>query len=98
MSLHEPEGRADQRAIVVVWAVLVLASCASWVLGVRETGTPGGIHPVKAVLLVIAMTKVRFVGAHFMELRGAPRPLRLLFELWVVGSAVVLCGLYLLTS
>jgi hypothetical protein len=54
------------------------------------------VHPVNALLLVIAMTKVRFVGAYFMELRAAPLPLRLVFEIWAVGAAATLCALYLL--
>jgi hypothetical protein len=85
-----------QRAIAIVWVLLVLATCASWMLGVHESGTPGDVHPVSALLLVIAMTKVRFVGAYFMELRAAPLPLRLVFEIWAGGAAVALCAMYVL--
>jgi hypothetical protein len=96
MSLLRTDRDAALRAITIVWVLLVLATCASWLLGVHETGTPGGVHPVNALLLVIAMTKVRFVGAYFMELRAAPLPLRLVFEIWAVGAAATLCALYLL--
>lgn len=96
MSVLDRGTDAAQRAIVIVWVLLVIATCASWVLGVNETGTPGDVHPANALLLVIAMAKVRFVGAYFMELREAPLPLRLVFEIWTWGTAVALCAMYLL--
>lgn len=96
MTALEREAAAGQRAIVVVWALLVLATCASWVLGVNETGTPGDVHPASALLLVIALAKVRFVGAYFMELREAPLPLRVVFEGWTWGTAVILSAMYLM--
>lgn len=96
MSVIKHEADTAQRAIVVVWALLVVATCASWVLGVNETGIPGDVHPANALLLVIAMAKVRFVGAYFMELREAPMPLRLVFEIWTWGTAVALSAMYLL--
>ena len=96
MSVIKHEAEAAQRTIFVVWVLLVIATCATWVLGINETGTPGDVHPANALLLVIAMAKVRFVGAYFMELREAPIPLRVLFEIWAWGTAVVLCAMYLL--
>ena len=96
MSVLDRGTDAAQRAIVIVWVLLVVATCASWVLGINETGTPGDVHPANALLLVIAMAKVRFVGAYFMELREAPRPLRLVFEIWTWGTAVALSAMYLL--
>lgn len=90
------EADAAQRAILLVWVLLVIATCGSWALGVHESGAPGDVHPANALLLVIALAKVRFVGAYFMELREAPAPLRALFEVWAVVTAVVLSSLYLL--
>jgi hypothetical protein len=67
-----------------VWAVLVGATLASWLLG-------GG----NAVVVAVAFLKVRLVGLYFMELRTAPVPLRVLFEGWVVVTCGVLIALYL---
>ena len=68
-----------------VWAVLVGATLASWLLG--------GGHG--AVVMAVAFLKVRLVGLSFMELRTAPVPLRALFEGWVVVTGGVLIALYL---
>ena len=68
-----------------IWAILVIAtllSCASW-LG----GDEGGQRLAGAAVMAIAFFKARLIGLHFMELRGAIWPLRLLFELW----AIVIC-------
>lgn len=59
-------------------------------------GTPGGVHPANALLLVIAMAKVCFVGAYFMDLREAPLALCVVFEVWTWGAAVALSALYLI--
>ncbi|GAA0628790.1 hypothetical protein GCM10009547_35560 [Sporichthya brevicatena] len=86
----------SQRAILVVWVMLILATCASWVIGINEEGTPGDVHPMNTLLLVIALAKVRFVGIYFMELATAPRVLRGIFEAWAVLAAALLCLLYVL--
>ena len=55
---------------VIVWAALVVFTVASFALG--------GEHLIEnktlaaAVVLGIGAIKVRLVGLHFMELRGAP--------------------------
>jgi hypothetical protein len=74
----------------VVWFFLIAATLVSWRLGSAH-----GIsnHELATVtILVIAFIKVRFVGMDFMELRGAPRALRLAFEMYclIVGSALVI--------
>jgi len=71
-------------ALTKVWALLVAATLLTWSVG------GGGM-----AVLVIAFVKVRLVGLHFMELRAAPLPLRMLFEGWVVVTCCVLIGLYL---
>ncbi|GAY22200.1 hypothetical protein SFOMI_2755 [Sphingobium fuliginis] len=44
----------------------------------------GGDHRLgAAIVIVVAFIKVRIVGLEYMELRNAPLPLRLFFELWV---------------
>ena len=69
--------------LTAVWALLVAATLLSFSAG-------GG-----AVVLGVAFVKVRLVGLHFMDRRAAPVPLRLVFEGWVVVTASVLIGLYL---
>lgn len=79
--------------ISVVWVVLILLTVVSlWV------GTDHGVDDVQVAgvaVLVVAFTKVRFVGLYFMELRHAPVPLRLIFEAWCVAVCGVVLGMYL---
>lgn len=69
------------------WGLLILATALSWQLG---HGPGFGSHPERATVAVvlIAYLKVRLVFLDFMELRAAPRPLRLIFEAW----AALVCG------
>jgi Prokaryotic Cytochrome C oxidase subunit IV len=75
----------------VVWVVLIAATIASWALGsAHRIGSEIG-----AVVLGIALIKVRFVGLDFMELRNAPLALRAAFESYCVVLWCVLAGMYL---
>lgn len=83
-------------SVAIVWAVLIVATVASWILGAEE-----GVAPNSAVtlaVLAIAFLKVRLVGLHFMELREAPIALRAIFELWVVLSLSGLVITYLVVA
>jgi hypothetical protein len=79
--------------ITLIWTGLVLATLLSWWLG-TDHGTSN--HQVATVgVMLVAFAKVRFVGMHFMDLRDAPIPLRLIFDAYVliVGTAII--GTYL---
>jgi hypothetical protein len=81
------------RRITAVWILLVLATLFSW-----ESAHVGHDHRLSSsIVLVIAFIKVRFVGLEFMELRRAPLPLRLIFELWLLAACAVLLILYWLS-
>jgi phosphate/sulfate permease len=72
------------------WLVLIAATLLSFALG-ADHGT-GSLMVV--VVLGIAAIKVRLVGLDFMELRHAPVPLRVAFEVYCVGLWAMLSGLY----
>ena len=81
------------RRITAVWLLLVLATLISW-----ESAHLGDDHRLStSIVLVIAFIKARFVGLEFMELRAAPLPLRLIFELWVLLACAALLILYWLS-
>ena len=81
------------RRITAVWLLLVLATLLSW-----ESAHLGDDHRLStSIVLVIAFIKARFVGLEFMELRDAPLPLRLIFELWVLLACAALLILYWLS-
>ena len=79
--------------VAAVWVFLVLATLASYILGEDRL-----IHTqdvVAVAVIAIAFIKVRLVGIHFMELRGAPVLLRAAFEAYAAVAATVLIVLYL---
>jgi len=80
--------------ISVVWAVLVGATLGSWWLGTDHGLSSHDV--VGSLLLLLAFVKVRFIGLYFMELRHAPTPLRLLFEVWCAAACGVVVGMFLL--
>lgn len=74
----------------LIWLALVAATWLSWELGHGLIFGDAYRHASVAVVL-IAFIKARFVFLDFMELRRAPRGLRLAFEAWtaVVGGSVL---------
>jgi heme/copper-type cytochrome/quinol oxidase subunit 4 len=77
--------------VTLVWLALIIATLASWILGVGHE-LPDEYAAV--AIIVIAFSKVHFVGRYFMELREAPMPLIAVFEAWVCVVPCVLIGLY----
>jgi hypothetical protein len=81
------------RRISIVWVALMVATAATFFLGVDAPFGTGGARLAAAAAIVIGFAKVAFVGLDFMELRGADRRLRHLFGLWIVlvgGGSLVL--------
>ncbi|WP_250282539.1 MULTISPECIES: cytochrome C oxidase subunit IV family protein [unclassified Frankia] len=76
---------------VVAWLALMGATVVSWYLG-EGHGAPAA---ATAGVIVVAFFKVYLVGRYFMELREAPRVLRLLFTGWAVVVCAVLVAMYL---
>ena len=67
--------------LALIWLLLVAATLLSWALG--RSGFVGEAEA--AAVLAIALIKVRFVVMEFMELRMAPWPFRLVFDIWAVA-------------
>lgn len=72
----------------LIWLLLLLLTVSSWLLAEHVHFRAAGLS---TALLLLALFKVRLIGLHFMELRYAPWPLRLIFEAWmlVVCAAVI---------
>jgi hypothetical protein len=74
--------------------LLIVLTVISWWSGAGH-GLGSDAHSLAtALVLVIAFAKVHLVGMHFMELRRAALPLRLVFDTWVVIVPMALIGLY----
>jgi hypothetical protein len=79
--------------VSVVWLALIGATIGSYLVGTDSLVSPAKL--AGALVIVVAFTKVRFVGLYFMELRDAPIPLRLISEGYVVGVCAVMITMYL---
>ena len=82
-----------QSKIIVIWVGLMVATGLSWQFG-HGFGFGDQFHYGTAVILIITFVKIRFVFLDFMELRTAPRPLRMAFEVWAISLCGTLIGLY----
>ncbi|WP_336971212.1 cytochrome C oxidase subunit IV family protein [Sphingobium aromaticiconvertens] len=75
--------------ITLVWAMLVAATLLSF-----ESMSLGSASVARALILLIAFTKVLLLGREFMELRHAPPFLLCLFQGWVLVTCVTLLVLF----
>jgi len=80
--------------ITLIWFGLVAATVLSWEFG-HGFGLDDYPRLSTVAILMIAFVKVRYVVLDFMEIRAAPRPLRLLLEAWTIVVCVALVALYL---
>ena len=79
------------RRVTLVWVLLLALTFGSFLIGVEQGA---GFASVGAAIIVgIAMFKVRLIGLHFMDVRAAPLALRALFEGYVLAVFVVLVAL-----
>jgi len=86
-----------RQRITLVWLGLVVATLISWQLGVEDVFDDSVALTLTTVaVLGVAFVKIRFVGLDFMEIRHAPRVLRLVFNVWMVAVFLELVVLYLL--
>lgn len=82
---------ARERALVVVWLGLLLATALS--VAVHEGLGTG--PTVVVLVVVVAFAKVWLVGRWFMELRSAPPVLRRCFDAYAVVVPLVLLAVLL---
>ena len=79
------------RRVTLVWALLLALTFGSFLVGVEQGA---GFASVGAAIIIgIALFKVRLIGLHFMDVRAAPRALRALFEGYVLAVFLVLVAL-----
>ena len=76
-----------------IWLLLILATGLSWWLG-HETTDPGKLRHVATALIVVAAIKIRLVVRYFMEVRDAPRPLKLALDAWLLAMSGTILGIY----
>jgi Prokaryotic Cytochrome C oxidase subunit IV len=80
------------KPISIVWAALMLATCATtWLLSTNSV-TP---EVATVAIMLIAALKVRFVMSHFMEVRRAPLALRFVCDGWLLAVTALILTVYL---
>ena len=80
------------KPVSIVWATLMLATCAStWLLS-KNSITP---EVATVTIVLIAAVKVRLVMSHFMEVRRAPLALRLVCDGWLLAVTALIVTIYL---
>ena len=81
-----------RKPISIVWAALMLATCAStWLLS-KNSVTP---EVATLAIMLIAAVKVRLVIRYFMEVRLAPLALRLICDTWLLAVTALIMTVYL---
>jgi heme/copper-type cytochrome/quinol oxidase subunit 4 len=80
------------KPVSIVWATLMLATCAStWLLS-NNAVTP---KLATIAIMLIAAVKVRLVIRYFMEVRLAPLALRLISDGWLLAVTALIVTVYL---
>jgi heme/copper-type cytochrome/quinol oxidase subunit 4 len=80
------------KPVSIVWAALMLATCAStWLLS-KNSVSP---EVATVAIMLVAAVKVRLVMSHFMEVRRAPLALRLVCDGWLLAVTALIVTVYL---
>jgi heme/copper-type cytochrome/quinol oxidase subunit 4 len=81
-----------RKPVTIVWAALMLATCAStWLLSKNSVTT----EVATVAIMLIAAVKVRLVIRYFMEVRLAPLALRLICDSWLLAVTALIVTVYL---
>ena len=81
-----------RKPVTIVWAALMLATCAlTWLLS-KNSVTP---EVATVAIMLIAAVKMRLVMRHFMEVRRAPLTLRLVCDGWLLAVTALILTVYL---
>jgi heme/copper-type cytochrome/quinol oxidase subunit 4 len=81
-----------RKPVSIVWAALMLATCATtWLLS-KNSVTP---EVATVAIMPIAAVKVRLVMWHFMEVHRAPLALRFVCDGWLLAVTALIVTVYL---
>ena len=82
-----------------VWLVLLAASATSLWLG-ADAPPRGNLGHTAAIVgvLAIAFAKIWLIVRYFMEVRFAPRRLRIVMDVWVVCVFAAITALYMMSG
>ena len=84
------------RGITIAWIVLCALMIASWWLSPAHSGAAAVPSlPITVAVVVLGLIKSRLIIRYFMEVRTAPRWLRLATDVWLFVLWGSVLGIYL---
>jgi hypothetical protein len=87
----------NERTITWTWLVLVAITLGSWWLApAHSRGVASASVIVTRVVLALAVIKARLIIRNFMEVRTAPRWLKLATDAWLGGLVASVLVIYLI--
>ncbi|MQY22519.1 cytochrome C oxidase subunit IV family protein [Nocardia macrotermitis] len=88
--------RPELRTILLVWIALVAITVLAWGLTPENPGDGSALDGILvSVIVVLGMIKSRLIIRHFMEVRSAPRWLRIGTDAWAIILWLALLGINL---
>ncbi|MBH0777875.1 cytochrome C oxidase subunit IV family protein [Nocardia bovistercoris] len=89
----------DKRLVVYTWIALTATTLLAWRLspGHGDAATALGKELI-AGIVVLGAVKCRLIIGNFMEIRHAPRALRIALDIWLVVLWAALFGIYLYST
>ena len=88
--------REDTRAVTIVWIVLCTITVGTWWLSpAHSTVTAVASTSITAAVIVLGFIKGRLIIRYFMEVRTAPRWLRLATDGWLLVLWTAVLVIYL---
>lgn len=89
-------GTTDTRAITIAWLALSAITVISWWLAPGHSGGHAGPSiPLTVAAILLGFVKCRVIIRYFMEVRTAPRWLRLSTDGWLVALWTAVLVIYL---
>lgn len=79
----------------IVLAVLVALTMTAWLIGTGQENAQATVKISGVTMLILAFLKVRVVMREFMEVRHAPRALRLVCDVWCLVATTATTTSYL---
>jgi apolipoprotein N-acyltransferase len=87
---------SSQRAVTVVWFGLAAITLLSWWLAPAHSAGPVEASvPITLAVIALAAVKCRLIIRYFMEVKHAPRWLRLATDAWLLALWAAVIGIYL---
>lgn len=88
---------ASAKATTYAWLVLSAITVVSWWLSPGHAGAGRAVAsaPITVAVVLLGLVKGRLIIRYFMEVRSAPRWLKLSTDAWLVILWAAVLGIYL---